>query len=115
MKTLKVMSIIGIVWMGLCFIVISTVQNDSYYDASKANIDTLAGWGYFGLLYLLAFSIVALIHANKQSKLANLKESKIKLQPSNTSEKLIQLDELRQKGILSEDEFQAMKIDILRK
>ena len=62
------------------------------------------GWGYLGLLYAIPFAIVVLVQTNK-------KETPDK----NVTQELLKLNELKEKGILSEDEFQSMKLNLLRK
>jgi len=59
MKAIKIMSIIGIILAPTSYIFISIFATPVDYDAS-------AGWGIIATAYLLAFSIVALIKANKK-------------------------------------------------
>ena len=59
MKTLKVMSIIGIIWFSLCFIcIVSLSASGDYYDA--------AGWGIWAVLYGIPLSIVGVVQAKRQ-------------------------------------------------
>jgi Short C-terminal domain len=102
---MKTMSIIGIVLFAFAFIIIVAFQQDAY--ESHTAVDTLAGWGYISVFYGIALAIVGLVKS-KSMATAIVKEQ-------NTTEKLIELNNLRQKGILSEDEFQAMKIDLLKR
>ena len=60
MKTLKVMSIIGIMWFMLCF---SNIVVLMHIDL-KASV----GWGVLAVLYGVIFSIVALIKSIKVNK-----------------------------------------------
>ena len=63
--------------------------------------DEAVGWGMLGMLYAIPYSIVGLIiKKNKTEKSA--------------TQQLIELTELKEKGILSDDEFQAKKIDLLK-
>ncbi len=89
------MSIIGIVWFSLSLICIVTFL---YSDMVAA-----AGWGILGMLYAIPYSIVGLV----KSKDTSMKEI-------NATQLLIKLAELKEKGILTEEEFQAKKIDLLK-
>lgn len=91
---MKVMSIIGIVWFTLSmFFMLSLINED---------MKVAAGWGFFGLLYAIPYSITMLVLSNKQSKL-NV----------NTSDELIKLHDLKEKGILTEKEFNLKKAQLL--
>ncbi|MFN4144984.1 MAG: SHOCT domain-containing protein [Runella sp.] len=103
MKTVRTMAIFGIVWFLLSFLCIATMQQSAYYG-TKSDIDALAGWGYLGVLYALAFAIVV----------ASKVKASTPTGEQNRMAKLIELSELRRRGILSDDEFQIMKIDLLR-
>jgi hypothetical protein len=59
MKTVKVMAIIGIIFSVIVFLCVLGFNNDIDYEAGL-------GWGMFGSLYFLAFSIVALVKSNKK-------------------------------------------------
>ena len=93
---MKVMAIIGIVWFSISILCIGSLQNSLNDEA--------VGWGYLGLLYAIPFAIVVLVQTNK-------KETPDK----NVTQELLKLNELKEKGILSEDEFQSMKLNLLRK
>ncbi|MDR0982808.1 MAG: SHOCT domain-containing protein [Culturomica sp.] len=54
-----------------------------------------------GLLYALPYAIVGLVKSRKK-------------QEKNATQELIALNELKEKGILSEDEFQAKKTELLK-
>ena len=90
------MSIIGIVWFSLSFILIINFNNSRTYEAA-------VGWGVLGMLYAIAYSIVGLIQSYKKNHVAK-----------SAIQQLIELAELKEKGILSEDEFQAKKVDLLK-
>jgi len=61
MKSIRIMSIIGISWAAFCFVMICACMTyPADYEASS-------GWGVFAIVYLLAFSIVALVQNNKRS------------------------------------------------
>jgi len=92
---MKVMSIIGIVWFSLSFFCAIGLNNGMNDEA--------VGWGILGMLYAIPYSIVGLIQSNKK-----------KQTEKSTTQQLIELAELKEKGILSEDEFQAKKIDLLK-
>ena len=82
---MKAMSIIGIVWFSLSLLIIIMSLGDN--DANAA-----AGWGIIGLFYAIPYSITGLVVANK-----------------NMTAELIQLADLKDKGILTEEEFQVKK------
>ncbi len=91
---MKVMSIIGIVWFTLSmFFMLSLINED---------MKVAAVWGFLGLLYAIPYSITMLVLSNKQSKL-NV----------NTSDELIKLHDLKEKGILTENEFNLKKAQLL--
>ena len=94
---MKVMAIIGIVWFSICILcVISSIEEEIYDDAF--------GFGLLVLLYALPFAIVVLVQVNKKD---NLK--------IDITQELLKLNNLKDKGILSEEEFQSMKMNLLRK
>ena len=86
------MSIIGIVWFSLSLICMSIF--------SKTDIMAALGWGCLAILYALPFSIVVLVKSNKMN--------------NSIFQKLERLNDLKEKGILSEDEFQVKKMDLLK-
>lgn len=59
MKTLKTMSIIGLVWFGFSLLAILAFNNDIDYEAS-------IGWGLLAVLYAIPFSIVVLVHSKNK-------------------------------------------------
>ncbi len=87
------MSIIGIVWFSLSLICILAFL--------ESDIEASAGWGVLGMLYAIPLAIVGLVKSNKPKK------------ELNVTAELVKLSELKEKGILSEDEFQAKKKDLL--
>ncbi len=91
---MKVMSIIGIVWFTLSMFFMLLLINE--------DMEVAAGWGFFGLLYAIPYSITMLVLSDKQSKL-NV----------NTSDELIKLHDLKEKGILTEKEFNLKKAQLL--
>lgn len=107
MKTVRRMAVFGIIWFLLSFLCIAIMQQSAYYG-TKSDIDALAIWGYLGVLYALGFAIVVVI------KVKIPVPSSFIISPLARADRLLELGELRQKGILSEDEFQVMKMDILR-
>lgn len=96
MKTIKVMSIIGIVLFSL-MLIICFLSN--YQDGAVA--------GFLGLLYAVAYSVVCLIQVNKNH--VNISDTPAK----SITQQLMELSELRKNGILSEEEFDAKKQQIL--
>jgi len=93
---MKVMAIIGIVWFSISILCLVSFNNSLNDEA--------VGWGFLALLYALPFSIVVLVQTNK-------KETPDK----NVTQELLKLNELKEKGILSEEEFQSIKLNLLRK
>ena len=96
MKTMKIMSIIGIAWCGLSLICVL-----GFIDA---DIEASAGWGMLGLLYAVPYSITGLVLTLKNEK-------------NNTSgsiNDLLELNELKEKGILTESEFQTHKDRLIK-
>ena len=87
------MSIIGIFWFSLSLICI--------FAFLESDIEASAGWGLLGMLYAIPLAIVGLVKSNKPDK------------ELNVTAELLKLSELKEKGILSEDEFQAKKKDLL--
>jgi len=87
------MSIIGIVWFSLSLLFILALF--------ESDLEAAAGWGMLGMLYAIPLSIVGLINSNNEKK-------------SNSYNELIKLSELKEKGIISEDEFKSKKNDLLR-
>ena len=59
MKTLKVMSIIGLALGGLSFLCLIAFNNPVDYDAG-------IGWGLIAVLYFIPFSIVVLSTSSKK-------------------------------------------------
>jgi hypothetical protein len=90
---MKVMSIIGIVWFSLSLLCV--------LGFFESELDVSAGWGFLGLLYALPYSIVGLVKSSKKQKIE-----------FNSVQVLKNLNELKEKGILTEDEFQAKKIEL---
>ncbi len=90
------MSIIGIIWFSLTFLCIVGLQDSDTEGA--------IGWGFLGVLYALPFSIVCLV------KSINSEKSKVSI-----SQELLLLHELKEKGIITEGEFQYQKSELLSK
>lgn len=94
---MKALSIIGIVWSSLSlFCVLAFIDSDP--DASS-------GWGLLGLIYALGFAITALV--------MSLKKEKTNVSIISAHEQLLKLNELREKNIISEDEFNKKKAELL--
>jgi Ca2+/Na+ antiporter len=93
---MKAMSIIGIVWFSLsvtCIVVFFEYNHE---------ISILSG--FLGMLYAIALAIVGVAQSSKKN-----------VQPINlnVTQELFKLNELREKGILTEDEFQNRKVYLL--
>ncbi len=91
---MKVMSIIGIVWFSISFLFIMTFLN--------TNMPAAAGWGLMGMMYAIPFSIVGLVKSNQSTKTK-----------TNATQELLNLFELKEKGVITEEEFLSMKMDLL--
>ena len=100
MKSLRVMSIIGITIFGLCIVAIIGLMDENKSDA--------VGFGMIGMLYAIAYSIVGLIQANKHLETnVSIKEN------SSSVNLLLELHRLKEKGIISDEEFDLQKMKIL--
>lgn len=91
---MKIMSIIGIVWFSISLICILAFM--------ESDLEASAGWGILGMLYAIPLAIVGLVKSNIPTK------------EINVTQELLNLSELKEKGVLSEDEFQAKKTDLLK-
>lgn len=91
-----VMSIIGVIFFSLVLIFMIGV--------SDTDLEAAIGLGLLGMVYGIAYSIVG-IATTRKKKRSN---------PDSTQE-LIRLNELKEKGILTDDEFQRKKQEILDK
>jgi hypothetical protein len=91
---MKTMSIIGIVWFSLCLI--------GVFALIDSETEGALGWGILGLLYALPYSIVGLVKSKSMSK-------------TNKYEELERLLRLKEKGVISEMEFNHKKIDLMNK
>lgn len=92
---MKVLSIIGIVWFVFTLI-------GMYYSA---DLEESFGWGFLGLSYALALAISGLVDSLKTNN------SEIE---NNINQELLELFELKEKGVLSESEYQGRKNYLLR-
>ena len=93
---MKTMSIIGIVLFSLSLILsIGFIESNP-----KASI----GWGMIGMLYAIPFSIANLVNLNKAHKV-----------PKDPFLELLKLNELKEKGIFTDEEYQEKKAEILKK
>tara|TARA_B100000902_G_scaffold57450_1_gene64329 strand:+ start:3716 stop:4237 length:522 start_codon:yes stop_codon:yes gene_type:complete len=108
--TILVMSIIGLILffitIMICIVAFGHSGNkwDYIYWLSAA-----AGWGMIATWYLLPLSIVSLVQA---IRVDNKKETNVASVDTISSE-LEKLDELRRKGIISDQEFEDKKRQIL--
>ena len=85
-----VMSIIGVVWFSFSLICIIAFKD--------SDIDAAIGWALLGMAYAIPYSIVGIITTKKE-----------KGNDPNSTQELINLNELKEKGILTDDEFQRKK------
>ncbi len=95
---MRVMSIIGIIWFSLGII-------GGFVSSSKGSAQWAVGWAIMASLYGLAFAIVVLVKS-RQPKAA---------QPTLNSEELVRLRELKDKLLISEEEFNQAKANFLSK
>jgi hypothetical protein len=92
---MKIMSVIGICWFSLSFIcIVGLIQS---------NMEAAAGWGIIASLYAIPYSIVGLVVSSKKSE--NL---------LNITLELTKLNELKEKNIITEEEFQTLKSRIIK-
>ncbi len=116
---MKTMSVIGIVLFSLSlFLMTMFIDEDN---------EAAIGWGLIATLYALAFAIVVLVKSNSKPKpvvefsagtppaIPESMRPKTNMPITDMADQLLKLNELKEKGILSEDEFQAKKSDILKK
>lgn len=68
MKTIKVMSIIGIVFSVVSFFAIMSAYGGFYGDDS-GDMGSAVGWGSLMTFYSLAFFIVALVASGRHSRI----------------------------------------------
>ena len=98
MKTIKVMSIIGVVFLGISlFFLFAAITMDIYEGA--------AGFGIIAILFSLPYTITCLVISSKVT--SNKTEIDI-------TDNLLKLHSLKEKGILSEEEFDMQKQYILK-
>jgi len=102
--TIMVMSIIGIIISFLTIIMFFVAIGDEGNWSYKESLEGAAGWGMISSIFLLPHSIVALVQSNRSNKNATI---------NNVSSELEKLDELRRKGIISDQEFEEKKRQIL--
>lgn len=106
MKTVKVMSIIGIVIFSfslLCLLGFSNNIED--YEAA-------IGWGMIAVIYGIAYAIASLVSSMKHSKQTNNTNNKVEL--SSITEELERLGHLKENNVLSQEEYEVMKAKILK-
>lgn len=87
------MSIIGIVWFTLSLILILVF--------SESDNDAALGWGILGMLYAIPFAISVLVNQTKKNK-------------KNITEELLSIAKLKENGVLTEEEFQTKKYNLLK-
>ena len=115
MKTLRVISIIGIILFSLSIIGLGSCDTDLPDSTNKINtlsgvdvanfqdeIDTSIGLGVLACIYGLVLSIVGVVSSKTKKNSA-----------TDVQLRLLRFGQLRDKGILSEDEFEALKRELL--
>jgi len=101
-KVVKIMSRFGIVWFLLCMLI--TILSQYVFNDEKG----AGNLGYFGMFYAIPFSIVVLVFTIKNKK----NEKDINKDKYND---LVLLHELKEKGIITDEEFQIKKTSFLQK
>jgi len=106
MKAMRIMSIIGLILFSLTILLWLLV----WATPDEHNSQAAAGWAIISVFYAFPYSIVGII-STKSKKLikSELKESKIL-----PKEELLNLFELKQKGVITEDEFNSKKAELLK-
>jgi hypothetical protein len=98
MKTIKVMSITGIIILGVSlFFLFTAIGMESYVGA--------AGFGIIAILFALPYTIACLVISSKVTG---------KKTETDIFDNLLKLHGLKEKGILSEEEFEMQKQNILK-
>jgi hypothetical protein len=93
---MKVMSIIGLVWFSLCLLL-------SIFLFVSDDVQASAKYGMTGILFAIPLAIVGLVESSKKNKTE-----------INVTQELLKLHELKEKGVLTEDEFQTRKTNLLK-
>tara|TARA_Y100001954_G_C15713811_1_gene554462 strand:- start:362 stop:859 length:498 start_codon:yes stop_codon:yes gene_type:complete len=104
--TVMVMSIIGLL-IAVLTIILSII---SFSETGWGKINALegaSGWGIICSIFLLPQSIVSLVQSIRHNK----KNSTVAV--TGVSSELEKLDDLRKKGIISDEEFETKKREIL--
>lgn len=96
--TMKVMSIIGIVLFSLCLLLMI-----AFWVEEPADEEAAAGIALWGILYGIALSIVGIVSLSKKTK----------SHPVDLVSELTKLANLREKGLISEEEFNQQKAVIM--
>jgi hypothetical protein len=98
---MKAMSIIGIILFSL--FTLTYLSTDAQIDG--AYFEDSYYCGFIGVLFGLAYSITGLVYVKKQKPLKKATDYAIDLQ---------KLGELKEKGLLTDDEFEIKKQQLLR-
>ncbi len=105
MKAVKVMSIIGVVFLSFCLILLFVGEAAS----RRTTAEVALFFGGIGLIYSIVYGIVALVASTKKSN------KKIADASINIKDQLIKLGYLREKEIITEQEFNQLKVEYLNK
>ena len=98
---MKTMSIIGVILFSL--FTLTYLSTDAPFDGS--NFENSYYNGFIGVLFGLAYSITGLVYVKKTKTNKKTTDYAIDLQ---------KLGELKEKGLLTEDEFEIKKQQLLR-
>jgi hypothetical protein len=91
---MKVMSIIGVCWFSFSLVCI--------FAFSDSDQNAAIGWGVLGMLYAIPYSITGIIKSVKPKK-----------SQDELTRELLNLNELKEKGIITDNEFEVKKTVIL--
>ncbi|EHJ01086.1 MULTISPECIES: hypothetical protein [unclassified Clostridium] len=105
MKAVKVMSIIGVILLSFCLILLFAGEAGS----RRTTAEVAVFFGAIGLIYSIVYGIIVLAASTKKSN------RKIADASLNIKDQLIKLGYLREKEIITEQEFNQLKEEYLSK
>jgi uncharacterized membrane protein len=95
MKVMKIMSTIGVIGFPVFLVII--------YSQADKNIYSSVALSLFVILFAFVYSLVV------------FKSNYMSTKETNIIEDLLKLNGLKEKGVVTEDEFQAIKNDLMNK
>ena len=111
MRSIRVMAVLGILIFPMALFCVGIIHLAAIATDQKPApeaVSAMAVVSYIGIFYALLFAIVVFAKIKKRTTYS------IDTEPG-LSAKLIELNDLKQRGILSDDEFQSMKIEVMKK